>query len=76
MSTVVGIRVPRKLKEEMEKAENVNWSEYLRASIEDRLKREKLRRIARRLDELRQRTPESPDPDYSTKSIRQDRQVR
>lgn len=73
MSTTVAIRLPKRLKEEMEKVKGVNWSEILRQAIEERIRRERIRELSRRVEELKARLPPSPEPDFSTKSIREDR---
>jgi len=49
---IISLRVPEKLKEEMSKV-NVNWSEYLRKAIEDKISREKMKRIWNEIESLR-----------------------
>jgi len=73
MSTVVSVRVPRSLRREMEKLKDVDWSALLKSTIEERLRRERLKRLWKDVEELRAKIPASPEPDFSTKSIRQDR---
>ncbi|RLI75049.1 hypothetical protein DRP05_15405 [Archaeoglobales archaeon] len=43
-NTTISIRVPNKLKEEMNKIK-INWSEYLRIAIEEKIKEEKLKKL-------------------------------
>lgn len=52
---VVSIRVPKELREEMRRLD-VNWAEYLRSSIEERVKRERVKRACREMDEVRDKT--------------------
>jgi len=73
MSSVVSVRIPARLRKEMEKMKDVDWPELLRSVIEDRIRREKLRRVWKEVEKLRSRIPASPDPDFSTRVIRQDR---
>ncbi len=49
---IISLRVPEKLKEEMSKV-NVNWSEYLRKAIEDKISREKMKRIWNEIESLK-----------------------
>jgi len=73
MSTVVSVRVPERLRREMDRLKDVDWSALLKSAIEERLKRERLRTLWKDVEELRARIPTSPDPTFSTRSIRQDR---
>jgi post-segregation antitoxin (ccd killing protein) len=73
MSTVVSVRVPDRLRREMERLKDVNWSALLRSAIEERLRREKLKTLWNDVEDLRAKIPPSPEPDFSTRSIRQDR---
>ena len=73
MSSVVSVRVPERLKKEMEKLKDVDWPALLKSAIEERLRREKLRTLWKDVEGLRAKIPSSPDPDFSTRSIRQDR---
>lgn len=52
---VVSIRVPRDLREEMRKLD-LDWADYLRTAIEEKLKAERMRRACRMMDELREKT--------------------
>lgn len=52
---VVSIRVPKDLKEEMQRLD-VDWAEYLRAAIEERVRNERMIRACREMDELRKKT--------------------
>lgn len=52
---VVSIRVPKELKEEMRRLD-VNWAEYLRSSIEERVRLERIKRACREMDEVREKT--------------------
>ncbi|MGA2789565.1 MAG: hypothetical protein ABSF00_02220 [Candidatus Bathyarchaeia archaeon] len=65
--------MPERLRREMERLKDVDWSALLKSAIEERLKRETLKTMWKDVEELRAKIPPSPDPDFSTKSIRQDR---
>ena len=73
MSTVVSVRVPERLRREMERLKDVDWSALLKSAIEERLKRERLKTLWKDVEGLRAKIPPSPDPDFSTMRIRQDR---
>ena len=49
---MISIRIPAWLKEEMEKT-SINWSEYLRKSIEERVKIEKMKKIWNEIEILK-----------------------
>ncbi|MGQ4892109.1 MAG: hypothetical protein ACP6IP_06430 [Candidatus Njordarchaeia archaeon] len=73
MSDVVVIRIPNELKKEMKKIK-INWSEYLREKIRERIRKEKLKQIWDEIEELKKLIPPSPTKDFSTRSIREDRE--
>jgi len=52
---VVSIRVPKDLKEEMSRLD-LDWADYIRQVIEERVKAEKMRRACKVMDELREKT--------------------
>ena len=52
---VVSIRVPKDLKEEMSRLD-LDWADYIRQAIEERVKAEKMRRACKVMDELREKT--------------------
>ncbi len=54
---IISLRVPERLKEEMSKVE-VNWSEYLRKAIEDKISREKMKKIWSEIEDLKNRAAE------------------
>ena len=55
--TIFGIRIPKELREEMAKFE-VNWSEYLSESVDEKLKelKRKKKKIAEHMDSIRKKT--------------------
>jgi len=55
MSETIGIKISKDLKEEMAKFE-VNWSEYLSESIDEKLKELRKKKIAEHLDSIRKKT--------------------
>jgi len=54
---IISLRVPEKLKEEMSKVD-VNWSDYLRKAIEDKISREKMKRIWSEIENIKDRMVE------------------
>jgi len=73
MSSVISIRVPPDLKQEMEKLKSeINWNEeikeFLRKKIENKKKREALEEIIRKMETL-PLTPEGT----AAKMVREDR---
>ncbi len=52
---VVSIRVPKDLKEDMSRLD-LDWADYLRQAIEERVKIEKMKQACRTMDELREKT--------------------
>jgi len=73
MSTVVSVGIPERLKKGMDKLKQVDWSALLKSALEERLRREKLKTLWKDIEEVKSKIPSSPDPDFSTRSIRQDR---
>jgi len=52
MDVTVSFRIPEHLKSEMEKI-NVNWSEFLRKSLEEKIELERLKNIWLEIDAMR-----------------------
>jgi uncharacterized Zn finger protein (UPF0148 family) len=52
---VVSVRIPKELKEEMSKLD-LDWADYLRTVIEEKVKIERMRQASRVMDELREKT--------------------
>jgi len=73
MSTTVSFRIPEKLREEMKKLNHIDWAGWVRESIEERIRRERLRKTWMEIEEIKSRIPMSPEPDFSTRSVREDR---
>lgn len=73
MSAVVSVRIPARLKREMEKLKHVDWAELVKATLQDRVAREEARRLWADIEKLRGNIPTSPKADFSTRSIREDR---
>jgi metal-responsive CopG/Arc/MetJ family transcriptional regulator len=51
MSVVISVRIPRELKEKMDKLKHINWSEEIRRAIQEIIMREEAKR--RKKDETR-----------------------
>ncbi len=54
---IISLRVPEKLKEEMSKVD-VNWSDYLRKAIEDKISKEKMKKIWSEIEDIKDRMVE------------------
>ncbi len=67
---VVSVRVPERLKEEM-RLVRINWSEYLRRKIEERIELERRSRAAELVDAIRSKT--RPGAFEAARSVREDR---
>lgn len=52
---VVSIRVPKELKEEMNRLD-LNWADYIRQAIEEKVRTEKMRQACKVMDDLREKT--------------------
>ena len=61
MSVVISVRVPRRLKEEMDKLRGyVNWSEEIRRFLEERVRELRRRRVLEEARRVIERIPEAP----------------
>ncbi|MDK2372777.1 MAG: antitoxin [Candidatus Korarchaeota archaeon] len=74
MSAVIGVRVPKKLKEELEKLE-INYSEEIRKFLEDLIRKKRAERVMRRLREL-ERSVGRVEGNLSVELVREDREGR
>jgi hypothetical protein len=69
---VVTVKVPRELKEKMKRVK-VNWSQFIRESIQKKVEEQRLKEASAKLDEIRTRSkPVSTDELVSW--IREDRE--
>lgn len=71
-SANLSIRVSKEIKEQMKKIE-IDWSQYIRDAIRNKIKEEKRRNAARSMDQIREKT-EYGDFDAAA-SIREDREI-
>ena len=73
MSVVISVRVPRRLKEEMDKLSGyVNWSEEIRKFLEERVKELRRKRVLEEARKVIESLPELP-PGTATRYVREDR---
>jgi len=72
MSTVIGIRIPRKLKEELEEL-GINYAEEIRHYLEKRVREERAKRLLEKIESFRKRI-NVIDDNLSAKLIREDRE--
>ena len=71
LSVVIGVRIPRKLKEELEKL-GINYSEEIRRFLEQRVKEEKAKILIKKIEEFK-RNLRPIEENLSAKFIREDR---
>ena len=69
---IVTVKVPRELKERM-KHVRVNWSQFIRESIQRKIDEQRLREASAKLDEIRMRSKPVPT-DELVSWIREDRE--
>ncbi|MCY0891178.1 MAG: antitoxin [Pyrobaculum arsenaticum] len=72
MSVVIGVRIPKKLKEELEQL-GIDYARKIREYLQRRVKEEKAKKLAEALDKLIEQAIEK---DYSTTWIREERESR
>lgn len=73
MSTVITIRVPKSIREAMQRfADRTDWPDYLRNAIAQRLRQLQLEEASRIADRVRAKA--KPVPYDSTRAIREDRE--
>ena len=72
MSVVIGVRIPKKLKEELEPL-GIDYAREIREYLQRRVKEEKAKKLAEALDKIIEQTIEK---DYSTTWIREERESR
>jgi len=74
MSVVIAVRIPKKLKEELDKL-GINYAEEIREFLKERVRREKMKRILSRIRELRKKGPKLRG-NLAAEFIREDRDTR
>ncbi len=71
MSVVIGVRVPRRLKEELEEL-GINYADEIRRYLEQRVREERAKRLIERIEEFRKRI-KPIEENLSAELIREDR---
>jgi hypothetical protein len=71
---VISVRVPRELKEELERL-GVNYAEAIRGYLEELVRREKARRLLREIEEFRRSLGEVGG-NFSAEALRRERDER
>ncbi len=71
MSVVIGVRVPRRLKEELEEL-GINYADEIRRYLEQRVREERAKRLIERIEEFRRRI-KPIEENLSAELIREDR---
>jgi len=73
LSTVISVRIPKKLKEKMDELRDiVNWSEEIRKFLEKRVEELHRRRVLEEIRKVLEKIPESPKG-TAAKYVREDR---
>lgn len=70
MGAPLSIRLPEETRKKMKKLD-IDWPDYIRQAIEEKIREEKRKKSAESMDKIRERTRKSAFD--STKSIREDR---
>ena len=74
MSVVLSIRIPKKLKEEMDKLRDIiDWSKEIRAFIEEKIRIYKRIKVLNEIDRLLEELPSTPKG-LTTKLVMEDRE--
>ena len=60
MSTVISIRIPKNLKDKMDKFKEINWSELIRGFIEEKIAQLELEETLKGIEEHLRDIPELP----------------
>ncbi|MCS7367323.1 MAG: CopG family transcriptional regulator [archaeon YNP-WB-062] len=60
MSTIVCVRIPRELKERMQRLNNVNWSKLIREFIEETISRLEAEEVLKKIEGDLRDIPELP----------------
>ncbi len=74
MSVVIGVRIPRKLKEELERL-GIDYVNEIREFLEKRVREEKARRLLQRIEEFR-KSVQIVERNLAAELIREDRESR
>ena len=74
MSSVIAVRVPRKLKEELDKL-GINYADEIRKFLRERVKREKMKRLLHEIRILRKKSPKI-EGNLAAEFVREDRESR
>lgn len=69
---VVTVKVPRELKKKMKQVD-MNWSQFIRESIERKIDEQRIREASRKLDDIRGRSQQVPTKELAS-WIREDRE--
>jgi len=56
LMTMISVRVDEELRRRMREHPSVNWSDYIRESIEERIRDEEMRAAAEAMDRLAEKT--------------------
>ncbi len=74
MSVVVSVRVPKRLKEELDRL-GINYSQAIREFLEELVRREKAKRIMAEIEKLRSSIGRISG-DHAARMVREDRDAR
>ncbi|UVS68326.1 hypothetical protein NWT39_10500 [Nitrososphaera viennensis] len=71
--TPLSVRIPEETKKKMKEVD-IDWSEYIRTAIEDKIRESRRKKVADSMDAIREKTKYGAFD--SAKSIREDRDAR
>ncbi len=72
MSVIIGIHIPRRLREKMDSLGNINWSEEVRRFLEERVEELHRRKVLEEVHRVVEQLPEVPR-EIVTRYVRKDR---
>jgi len=73
MTKVISIRIPEKIKQEMDQV-NINWCEYIRDAIVQKVNEERRKEAFSSVKEILKDTVQAQEG-FAAKSVREDRDV-
>jgi hypothetical protein len=72
MSTVLSIRVPKRIKEQVKTFGDFDWKNYIQSAVETKLRELEAQRVLKEIDALNRKLEGKPSPP-SWRLIREDR---
>ena len=71
MSAIISVRIPKKMKEDLERLE-INVAEFVKEALEKKIKEEKVKRVLKQVKKIQDNSKEI-DEDLATQLVREER---